>query len=44
MIHILLKLIAQGKNISDYDNKSEKDFIKELKEPKPNPKLEIRIK
>ena len=45
MIHLLLdelKLIAQSRNISDYENKSEKDLIKELNEPKP--KLEIRIK
>ena len=36
MIHILLKLIAQSKNISDYENKSEKDLIKELNKPKQN--------
>ena len=30
-----LKLIAQGRNISDYENKSEKDLIKALSEPKP---------
>ena len=47
MIHLLLdelKLIAQSRNIGDYENKSEKDLIKELNEPKPKPKLEIRIK
>ena len=30
-----LKLIAQSRNISDYENKSEKDLIKALSEPKP---------
>ena len=30
-----LRLIAQIKNISDYENKSEKDLIKVLSEPKP---------
>ena len=30
-----LKLIAQNRNISDYENKSEKDLIKALSEPKP---------
>ena len=30
-----LKLIAQNKNISGYENKSEKDLIKALSEPKP---------
>ena len=38
-----LKLIAQSRNISDYENKSEKDLIKALSEPKPKPKLKIRI-
>ena len=40
-----LKLIAQSRNISDYKNKSEKDLIKALSEPRPkirinNKKLE----
>ena len=35
-----LKLIAQNRNISDYDNKSEKDLVKALSKPKPK----IRIK
>ena len=35
-----LKLIAQNRNISDYENKSEKDLIKVLSQPK----LKIRIK
>ena len=30
-----LKLIAQSRNISDYESKSEKDLIKALSEPKP---------
>ena len=30
-----LKLMAQNRNISDYENKSEKDLIKALSEPKP---------
>ena len=30
-----LRLIAQNRNVSDYENKSEKDLIKALSEPKP---------
>ena len=30
-----LKLIAESRNIRDYENKSEKDLIKALSEPKP---------
>ena len=30
-----LRLIAQNRNIRDYENKSEKDLIKALSEPKP---------
>ena len=30
-----LKLIAEGRNIKDYNNKSENDLIKILAEPKP---------
>ena len=30
-----LKLIAQIRNISDYENKSKEDLIKTLSEPKP---------
>ena len=30
-----LKLIVQNTNMSDYENKSEKDLIKELSGPKP---------
>ena len=38
-----LKLIAQNRNISDYENKSEKDLVKALSKPKPKPKIKIRI-
>ena len=48
-----LRLMAQIRNISDYENKSKKDLIKALSEPKPEtkpkltqkpePKPEIRI-
>ena len=37
MINLLLdelRLIAQNRNIRDYENKSEKDLIKALSEPK----------
>ena len=39
-----LKLVAQSRNISDYENKYEKDLVKALSKPipKPKPKLEIR--
>ena len=30
-----LRLIAQNRNISEYENKSEEDLIKELSQPKP---------
>ena len=30
-----LRLIAQNRNIRDYENKSEKDLIKALIKPKP---------
>ena len=32
-----LKLIAQLRNISDYENKSKEDFIKALSKTKPKP-------
>ena len=32
-----LRLIAQIRNISDYENKSKEDLIKVLNEPKPKP-------
>ena len=49
-----LRLIAQLRNISDYENKSKEDLIKALseakpetpkpeKKPKPEPKSEIRV-
>ena len=38
-----LKLMAQTRNISDYENKSKEDLIKVLSEPKPKTlKLEIK--
>ena len=33
-----LRLIAQIRNISDYQNKSKEDLIKALSEPKPDTK------
>ena len=37
-----LRLIAQIRNISGYENKSKEDLIKALSEPKPKtPKLQI---
>ena len=38
-----LRLIAQIRNISDYENKSKEDLIKALSEPKPKPKPKIII-
>ena len=32
-----LRLIAQIRNISDYENKTKEDFIKALSEPEPKP-------
>ena len=46
MIHLSLddlRLIAQIRNISDYQSKSKEDFIKALSEPKPEPKPKIII-
>ena len=37
-----LRLIAQNRNIRDYENKSKKDLIKALSEPKPKPKIRIK--
>ena len=34
-----LRQIAQNKNIRDYENKSEKDLIKALSEPKPKRRI-----
>ena len=39
-----LKLIAQSRNISDYENKSKEDLIKALSEPEPKPKPEPKLK
>ena len=39
-----LKLIAQYRNISDYENKSKEDLIKALSEPKPKTKIGINKK
>ena len=38
-----LKLTVQGRNISNYGNKSEKDLVKAFSKPKPKPKIKIRI-
>ena len=46
-----LKLIAQSRNISGYENKSENDLVKALRKPKPKlkskqkpkPLIKIRI-
>ena len=35
-----LRLIAQNRNIRDYENKSGKDLIKALSEPKPKIKID----
>ena len=39
-----LKLIAQSRNIRDYENKSEKDLVKALNKPKTKPKIRINNK
>ena len=39
-----LRLIAQIRNISDYENKSKEDLIKALSETKPKPKIWINKK
>ena len=39
-----LRLMAQVRNISDYENKSKEDLIKALSEPKPKPKIGINKK
>ena len=48
MINLLLdevRLIAQIRNISNYENKSKEDIIKALSEPKPEtPKPETKPK
>ena len=39
-----LKLIAQSRNKSDYENKSKKELVKALSEPKPKPKPKLKPK
>ena len=39
-----LKLIAQSRNISDYENKSTEDLVKALSEPTPKPKPTLKPK
>ena len=39
-----LRLIAQARNISNYENKSKEDLIKVLNEANPNPKPEPKYK
>ena len=39
----VLRLIAQIRIISDYENKSKKDLMKALSEPKPKPKPEPKV-
>ena len=39
-----LKLVAQSRNISNYENKSQKDLVKALRKPKPKPKPKIKIR
>ena len=39
-----LRLIAQVRNISDYENKSKEDLIKALSETKPKPETKPEIK
>ena len=38
-----LKLIVKNRNISEYENKAEKELVKALNKPKPKPKPKIRI-
>ena len=38
-----LKLIVKNRNISDYENKAEKELVKALNKPKPKPKPKMRI-
>ena len=35
-----LRLIAKDRNMRDYENKSQKDLIKALSEPKPKIKID----
>ena len=36
-----LKLIVKNRNISDYENKAEKELVKALNKSKPKPKIRI---
>ena len=36
-----LKIIVKNRNISDYENKAEKELVKALNKPKPKPKIRI---
>ena len=36
-----LKLVAQSRNISNYENKSKNDLVKALSKPKPNIRIKI---
>ena len=38
-----LRLVAQIRNISNYENKSKKDLIKALSEPQPKPEPKPKI-
>ena len=38
-----LRLIAQSRNISDYENKSKEDLKKALSKPETKPKIEIKV-
>ena len=38
-----LKLVAQSRNISNYENKSKKDLVKALSKPKPKRNIRIKI-
>ena len=39
-----LRLIAQSRNIRDYENKSKKDLLRALSDPKSKPKIRINKK
>ena len=38
-----LKLVAQSRNISNYENKSKNDWVKALSKPTPKPNIRIKI-
>ena len=39
-----LRLIAQSRNISDYENKSKEDLTKALSDSEPKPKPKTKLK